>query len=349
MEFGKYKVCVLCLTYNQSAYIIDTLNGFCMQETTFPFVCTIIDDASTDGEQEVIKKYLQQNFDLNDETIVRNEETDDYVLTFARNKTNMNCFFAVLYLKYNHYRIAKDKFPYILEWLDNVKYNATCEGDDYWIDPHKLQKQVDFLENHPDYVLCCHETRRYYQDTGEMSYQKHQILNKYPNGYSFECSYDPWLTQTLTNVYRANFKGKDIYLSMKRRYDVIFAYFIRKSGLCFLMPDVMSVYRIHRGGICSGTPFVIFYRNILDAFIELNQKDDSSEAKEVLLRHVNVNIGDLLLLHEWKMIIQSIKDVKEFVSFGEFVRFLFTLPIYGFHKILKITLCIVKNKVKKGQ
>ena len=337
---------VSCMTYNQAPYIEDALNGFCMQETTFPFICTIIDDASTDGEQEVIKHYLQMHFDLSEKSMARKEETDDYFLTFARHKTNHNCYFVVLFLKYNHYRIAKDKFPYILEWLDNVKYNATCEGDDYWIDPHKLQKQVDFLENHPDYVLCCHETRRYYQDTGEMSYQKHQILNKYPNGYSFECSYDPWLTQTLTNVYRANFKGKDIYLSMKRRYDVIFAYFIRKSGLCFLMPDVMSVYRIHKGGICSGAPFASFHLAILDAFIELNQKDNSQEARNVLKRHVRVDFGDLLLLREWSAIRRSIESVSNFTSSGEFLVFLVALPFYGIRHILRVFCDAVKTKLK---
>ena len=73
MEDKKYLVRVSCMTYNHAPYIVDAMNGFCMQETDFPFVCTIMDDASTDGEQEVIKKYLTDHFDLNDQTIVRNE------------------------------------------------------------------------------------------------------------------------------------------------------------------------------------------------------------------------------------------------------------------------------------
>lgn len=163
-----FKVCVRCSTYNQSPYIKDALDGFCMQKTTFPFVCTIIDDASTDGEQEIIKKYLFEHFDLEDELIVRNEETDDYVLTFVRHKTNINCFFAVLYLKYNHYSIKEQKLHYISEWLDSVEYEAHCEGDDYWTDPHKLQRQVSFLEDNPDYVLCFHNVKVFRQQEGEM-------------------------------------------------------------------------------------------------------------------------------------------------------------------------------------
>lgn len=150
----KYMVLVSCMTYNHAPYIEDAMNGFCMQETSFPFVCTIIDDASTDGEQEVIKNYLQTHFDLEDKEIARIEETEDCYLYFARHKTNKNCYFAVILLKYNHYSIKKSKKPYRLEWVDGVKYVAVCEGDDYWIAADKLQRQVEVLENHPDYGMC---------------------------------------------------------------------------------------------------------------------------------------------------------------------------------------------------
>ena len=152
-EHYKYLVHVSCSTFNQAKYIEKAMDGFTMQETTLPFVCTIIDDASTDGEQEVINNYFQKHFDLEDKTIARNEKTDDFVMTFARHKTNRNCYFAVILLKYNHFSFKKSKAPYIKEWQDNAKYIALCEGDDYWINPHKLQKQVDFLETHLDYSL----------------------------------------------------------------------------------------------------------------------------------------------------------------------------------------------------
>lgn len=149
----KWKVCIRCFTFNHAHYITDALNGFTMQQTTFPFVCAIVDDASTDGEQDVIKKYLEENFELNNKDIVRTEETDDYYLIFAQHKTNRNCYFVVLFLKYNHYR-KKSKFPYLSEWNDNTEYRAVCEGDDYWTDAHKLQKQATFLDNHHECTIC---------------------------------------------------------------------------------------------------------------------------------------------------------------------------------------------------
>ena len=163
-----FMVSVSCMTFNHASYIVDAMNGFTIQEATFPFVCTIIDDASTDGEPEVIRNYLQENFDLEDKAVVRNEETDDYVLCFAQHKTNKNCYFAVLWLKYNHYSIKKTKRPYISRWLYNSKYIAMCEGDDYWIDPLKLQKQVGFLESHPGYALSYTRTNHLNQKNGKI-------------------------------------------------------------------------------------------------------------------------------------------------------------------------------------
>ena len=154
MEEYNYLVCVDCITYNQSSYIEDALNGFCMQETTFPFICTIVDDASTDDESDVINKYIQAHFSLDDTDVVRNVETEDYTMIFAHHKTNKNCFFVVYFLKYNHYQIGKSKSLYLREWHTKSKYISLCEGDDYWINPSKLQKQVDFMETHSLHSLC---------------------------------------------------------------------------------------------------------------------------------------------------------------------------------------------------
>lgn len=158
---SEYMVRVQCMTYNHAPYIEDAMNGFCMQETDFPFVCVIVDDASTDGEQEVIKRYLKNNFDLQDDQCFREEDTDDYHLTFARHKSNRNCYFGVLLLNYNHWG-KKAKAPYYEEW-SKAKYIAFCEGDDYWIDSQKLYKQVFFLEKNEDYGMVYTAYRNYNQ------------------------------------------------------------------------------------------------------------------------------------------------------------------------------------------
>lgn len=179
MEHLRFKVHVSCMTFNHAPYIVDAMNGFTMQQTTFPFVCIIMDDASTDGEQEVISHYLENNFDLDDKAIVRNEETENYRLVFARHKTNFNCYFVVLFLKYNHYSIMKPKMQYVKEFTD-TKYVAICEGDDYWITQDKLEKQVEFLERNDNFVLS-------YTNALFVDEHSKPMMVKNPKRYSGDC------------------------------------------------------------------------------------------------------------------------------------------------------------------
>lgn len=256
-----FKVCVRCSTYNQSPYIKDALDGFCMQKTTFPFVCTIIDDASTDGEQEIIKKYLLEHFDLEDELIVRNEETDDYVLTFVRHKTNTNCFFAVLYLKYNHYSIKKKKLHYISEWLDSVEYEAHCEGDDYWTDPHKLHRQVSFLEDNHDYVLCFHNVKVLKQQEGEIV--DDFITREVPETTTIEDLADGNYIHTPSVVCRYI---PEVYDARNRLYgvvvgDILNYFLLAQYGKIKKFSDCMAVYR-YGVGVWSNKKVSDIYRNV---------------------------------------------------------------------------------------
>lgn len=156
-----FQVITVCSTYNHAKYIEDAMNGFCFQQTNFPFVCVIIDDASTDGEQDVINNYLTEHFDVNNQLFVREDDTNDYKMFFARHKTNYNCYFAVYFLKYNHYSIRKSTISYYKEWLDKAKYRALCEGDDFWIDNVKLQKQFDYIDSHPNCTMVCNRAKLY--------------------------------------------------------------------------------------------------------------------------------------------------------------------------------------------
>ena len=152
----KYKLRVLCYTYNHAASIENTMNGFTMQKTDFPFVAIIIDDASTDREAEVIRNYIDTHFDIQNARI---EETDDALFIVAIHKDNRNFHFYVILLKYNFYRLKRSKSPLYKGWYESIPYIAMCEGDDYWINPDKLQKQVYFLDSHPEYIMCCSDAK----------------------------------------------------------------------------------------------------------------------------------------------------------------------------------------------
>ena len=111
-------VCIHCMTYNHEKYLADALEGFVMQKTDFPFVAVVIDDCSTDGTADVLRKYEEKYPEI----------------------------IKAVYLKENYYSQHKSKQPFLEPWDSRAKYIALCEGDDYWTDPLKLQKQVDILE-----------------------------------------------------------------------------------------------------------------------------------------------------------------------------------------------------------
>ena len=249
---NKYSVYVRCITYNQANYIKDALEGFCMQQTTFPFVCAIFDDASTDGEIEILKTYLNDNFELDDSKIAFTKETDDYVLQYARHKDNHNCFFVVVFLKYNHWRLKKAKDIYVQEWIDLSEYKAECEGDDYWIDPLKLQKQVDFLDQHEDYSMCCGGYQRFF----EGALEKEIVFNKSnSSGFSFtlEDNLESWYTKTLTSMVRIK-DIDDYHKSLsKHKYsrDTSFFYYVLAKGKGYYFSNIMGVYNVHPEGVFS--------------------------------------------------------------------------------------------------
>lgn len=288
----KFSVCVRCVTYNHSPYIKDAMDGFCIQETSFPYVCVIIDDASTDGEQEIINRYLEDNFDLNDNTTFRIVENDAFLMTFARHKKNENCFFAVYLLKFNHHRDPQKKHlktKYISEWSNNVNYIAFCEGDDYWIDSLKLQKQVNFLEGHPDFTMV-HTSIKYYYEFEKKYYSSNDIrINTriISEGLSLERILTGYQIHTCSVLMRGNalinaIKTDDfLFGGYFLTNDAAMWYSLRKLGrICFL-PEITSVYRKNRGSITMQNDAAKRLRFSLSAAelrLYLAQRDQLSKA-----------------------------------------------------------------------
>lgn len=245
MGIQKFKLYVNCMTYNHSAYIEDTLNGFCIQETNFPFVCVVMDDASTDGEQQVIENYLHEHFDLSENSVVRHEETDDYVMTFACHKENRNCFFAVFYLKYNHWKAKKSKETYYAEWADKVEYVAFCEGDDYWVDSDKLQKQTDILDAHHN-VTCVHSGFYTIDKDGKNIIRPfhEKCMKRSHSGNVLRTIVKGNYVMLLTTLFRREIFSSDLYLkSPICFFDYTMTYAAAMLGDFYYLPEKMACYR----------------------------------------------------------------------------------------------------------
>lgn len=238
----KFMVCTSCMTYNHAPYIVDAMNGFTMQETTFPVYYLITDDASTDGEPDVIKQYLADFF----QTPYRTEETDDYHLICATHKTNPNCNFIVFLLKYNHYSIKKSKLPYQAEWRDNAKYIALCEGDDYWIDPMKLQKQAIFLDAHPDYNLVYTNVNSYKQKEGVIveSFFDRGIYRKIKNTHQDFVLWG-WFLAPCTWLFRNHVVTYPAPLDPNKFYgDIFILLCLSEKGKVHFIKESTAVYRV---------------------------------------------------------------------------------------------------------
>lgn len=196
-----YKVLAICFTYNHSKTIVDALNGFAMQRTTFPFVCVVIDDFSTDGEPDIIYNWIHLEGDMAGVTEIDDSLSKQIVIN---HKTNHNCTFVFYLLKENLYNQYSKKLELLNTWRDHCIYEALCEGDDCWIDSSKLQRQVDFLDNHPDYTLCFHNAF-----TIITSSSKSQTVKAFSNRYnqdkdiSFEDAIDDWHIPTASIVCRS--------------------------------------------------------------------------------------------------------------------------------------------------
>ena len=252
-----YKVCIRCNTFNHSHYIEDAMNGFVMQKTDFPFVATIMDDASTDDTPQVIFDFFKRNFDTEDSAVAYQEETEYGTVFFARHRTNLNCYCAVVLLKENHYSQGKKKLPYMSRWIDGVPYFALCEGDDYWTDPLKLQTQVDFLDEHDEYSLCCHRYKIYNQnsDTWEDDYVK-RLFDIHPDGFTFSRTDNlrTWITKTMTLVYRRSRVDQAELQKYSFFCDEHLSYILLSNGPGYCFPFVGAVYRRTDSGVFAPLP-----------------------------------------------------------------------------------------------
>lgn len=248
MEYPKFKVCVRCCTYNHANYIKDAMNGFCIQQTNFPFVCCIIDDASTDGEQNVINDYVATHFDLANANIAKQYETEYAYIIYAQHNTNKNCYFAVVLLKENLFSKKESikKMQYVSEWRDNTEYEALCEGDDYWIDENKLMKQVCFLDENKEYGMCYSNFNILYENTKTI---KEALFTTDPQKFKTDYNLEDW-------IYTAGYIAPMTWLIKRnilsaipsiKTCDGTFVYvasFLHQTKIKCLIDSVTAVYRV---------------------------------------------------------------------------------------------------------
>lgn len=169
----KLLVSISCLTYNQERYIKDSIEGFLMQKTTFPFEIIIHDDASTDNTTNIIREYALKYPEI---------------------------IFPIFQNENQYSKGINPGYEYVIPKCKG-KYIAVCEGDDYWTDPYKLQRQVDFLENNPDYGLVHTDVDKYFEksnSTIKSNFKHYKVKHTEPVSVDDIISYrHPFVTCTI--------------------------------------------------------------------------------------------------------------------------------------------------------
>lgn len=225
-------VSVRIATYQHAPYIKRCIESILMQETNFPFEIIIGEDESTDGTREICKKFAEEHPDkirlfLRDRNLSQYYENGKIVSRFNSRWNSMSCRGDLV---------------------------AICEGDDYWTDKHKLQKQADFLLKNKDYSFCCSGYIHRNAVTGE----ERTVVHSKPGfedgaGFTFglEDMCKRWLTKTLTSMYRVNVFNFDILYQYKHGRDIHFFYHLITAGKGYYFKEVFGVYNVHPGGINS--------------------------------------------------------------------------------------------------
>lgn len=216
-------VSISCITFNHGSYIKECLDGFLMQETSFDFEILINDDASTDNTAEIIKSYQDKYPDLIKPIFQKENQ-------YSKGQRGIN-------VKYN--------FP-----RAQGKYIAMCEGDDYWTDPKKLQKQVDFLENNPDYSACFTNATKLYEEDGETEFFLKSNKNRtYP--------IDEVITKgggffpTATLVFKNLFSAYPDFIFKAKSGDRALSLLLANKGGFYFLNENTSIYRVHNQGVFS--------------------------------------------------------------------------------------------------
>jgi len=319
-------VSIGCLTYNHEAYIRDAINSFLMQETSFPFEVIIYDDGSTDTNRKIISDYAAQYPNI----------------------------IKTIFPEQNQYQFHKRvNIDFVLRHARG-QYIAICEGDDYWLDPLKLQKQYEILERHTDFDLCLHpaylldemsqkrvgEIGRYPVDLNHPIIPFEAVVNK-PNGQLatassfFRASKIPQLKAFFDESQASIF---DIYLHMITAY---------KQG-AYLLHDTMSVYRINVPGSWNsssakfGLDNHVFKRAEAFGYLEsfVDEKDRPLLKRAVLNSYLFILKGSF---SSRKTKLKILKEIGSQLSLVQKIKFRFLADFNLLHRLISKLYRLVKR------
>jgi hypothetical protein len=247
-------VSVLCATYNQKNYIKETLDGFLMQETDFNFEILINDDASTDGTTDILREYEQES---NGRIVVNYQNENQYQKGVRGMMTK--------------YLLPRAKGEYI----------ALCEGDDYWTDPHKLQRQVDYMRANPECSICFHPVTVHYEN----SEKSDEVYPENHDNFTLELLLETNYMQTNSVLYKNLRNYEHLAENVIPNDWYMFIYHALKGDIGFI-DEVMGVYRRNPSGVWSsnGDEAAFWQKNFASHIYLYEKVKDLLEGTDELLQ-----------------------------------------------------------------
>ncbi len=306
-------VSIFCITYNHEKFIRDAIEGFLMQETTFPVEIFVHDDASKDGTQAILKQYQEKYPHL----------------------------FRMILQKENQWSTRGTGALYDLLQGMRGEYTSLCEGDDFWTDKNKLQKQHDLLKNFPSSVLAGGFAKT-------LGSKPEYLFGPREHKEAFELRelFDQGI-HTSTYFYRTrDMHFPDWVFSGERANgDIIMQTLAAQKGPVRMSPDILSIYRVHSGGVWSGTKASVKIRknqetwSLLDQHLSGQYSGQIRSAQIKLARSESKRVGvDGMIGEAYRIFFITLKRYFP-GQLLEILLWFFAIPTYRFEKL--------KNRITK--
>lgn len=277
------KVSACIITYNHEEYITKTIEGALAQKMVYEYEIIISDDCSSDGTRDICRSYQERY-------------PDKIKLILPERNLGMSG-----------------------NWLKAIsgcsgKYIAICEGDDFWTDPYKLQTQVEFLEKNPEFAICFHNSRIIYEEDAEM--ESYSNLPTQVEVTTFEDLAEGEYIYTATGVFRKNDFQKFPISFYKYLNNYTVDLHNAQFGKIKYLNSVMSVYRVHKGGVWSMVPRDQVLINQLPTYkFYLDYFD--KKYRKYFLAHLSKMTAELIAIKASKREFKNIwKYYKDFVYYN---------------------------------
>lgn len=319
------KVSICMITYNHAEFVSECLDNILKQKTNFDFEVVISDDCSTDATADILRDFAIQNPHL----------SRVYLHPFNLSQT------------YKKFTPGKLNFLYALSRCTG-EYIIFIEGDDYFCDENKLQKQVEFLDNHPEYSACFHNALMKFEDNSGRNDYLINPANQKSIIYSedFLVEKETWFMATAAVMFRKSMIEKMPYwFAFSKSGDIPMYVILTEQAPIAYISDVMSVYRRHLAGLSytDHTHDANFIENRIFMYSKINEF--TRKKYKHLLHPILADYYKILAdckqntNHSWrrfKAIIIALyyQKPKTKLEWKNFIKSLFTASVYT--KIMKI-------------